>query len=304
MATETIIPFVFWGGDPIATLAVAPKFFPEDRPLLEQWADFFAKPATAGPKWLEYQATGRTWVDIPSKDGKRRLFLKPFYVLRSGERPLWYFAGFASEVKDAATWAGLLPRLASITRKEVEAAGTHLRLESQAITKSDEPLAGKIFTGNYESALKRLCEAVAAILTEELSQLHTASHPPAEHPLVTTLILSDGFCYPGIRVLAPPNPKRADRSEPKSNLGHRLPWIISILLLLALLRQIGIQSPLLKELAEARSKLSEEKASRIEFEKRSNLEIQRRDAEISRLTAEIDKRTINTKPPEKESDSQ
>jgi len=316
MATEITVPLVFWGGEPIRTLAAASEFLPEDRRLLEQWAAFISNPATADPPWLNYQSTGRTWLDVSSSDGRRRLFLKPLYVPGNGERPLWYFAGFASTVQDPAPWAGLLAALARTTRSEIEAAGGYLRIEIRPVAPSTGSLLGKVFSGDYEAAMAHLCGAVAANTSVPFSQVQLASHPPAENPSFTTLVLADDFCYRGIRIIDGHTIRGEERvaSQPSSKLiqqgdtdirvkAHRTPWIVSGLLLLTLLSMIWSQSRLHRELNESRREFDREKAFRANAEESARRAIQAREDTISSLNVQLAKSEERIKQLERKTDT-
>jgi hypothetical protein len=264
------IPFVYWGGEPIKRLASTPGFLPEDRRILEQWATFISNPAVAGPRWLAYQSTGRTWLDLSSCDGRRRLFLKPFYVTRRGERPLWYFAGFALPVQESGIWAGVIASLARTTREDVEAAGAYFTSQLTAFSKSPKPIVGNVFKGDYESALNQLCEAVSSSSMTSLLQAQVASHPPEAHRLFTTLILADDYCYPGIQLLSSPTfedvaLKQNSRNQIGNPSGegkiHKLnwlPWSISGLCVVTLIFMSSERSRLRRELELIQSRVKEE----------------------------------------------
>ena len=274
MSREIKIPFVYWGGEPIRKLASSSDFLSEDRMILEHWSSFISNPAVAGPDWLLYQSTGRTWLDLSSSDGKRRLFLKPFYVMRGGERPLWYFAGFALPVQDPGTWAAVIASLARTTREDVEAAGSDITLQLMAFSKSPESIMGNVFKGDYEAALNRLCKAVSSSSMKFVLQAQVASHPPEAHPLFTTLILADDYCYPGIRLLSSSpienvaltqrsrNQLRNPSGDGKSQKRTWLPWSISGLCVVALIFTMSERTRLRSKLESSQAQLLEEKALR------------------------------------------
>lgn len=245
------IQICYWGGEPIRVINGEEGFNRDDVRTLKKWGDFLSDPAKGEQPWIDGLTQGRTWLDLPSADGKRRLLLRVFRRDQPGSRPLWFFSGFSFDIAFAepAIWAAAIRRLLVMTEKEISEAngGIELdRIELNARTASASPL-GVVFRGSYGSALDRYCEALAGCQWDGGKYLFTASHPPASHPDFTTLLLADDFCYQGIRLIekAAPEPKRqteaqeADASSKKALTQHRLSRFKGPIMVAAIFFTIG-----------------------------------------------------------------
>lgn len=226
MNDEITIPMIYWGGHPDVTRKKLGNFEAADRDLLQKWAHFFSGgPAMSCEPWLNYQTNETTWLDVPSHDGLRRLFLKPFYISDSGTRPFWYFAGFAIPTKnDPTIWGAAIRRLAGITRAEVEATVAPIRVSaSPSEAAPAQTLNHKVFREDYTAALTQLCAAASACTPDELRTIKVASHPHSENPEFTSLIIARGFCYPGIGICSPKKPEEeAKNSDSTTNRKQKL----------------------------------------------------------------------------------
>jgi hypothetical protein len=212
----------YWGGEPIRVINGEESFIRDDMRTLKRWGDFLSDPAKGEQPWIDDLAKGRTWLDVPSADGKRRLLLRVFRHDKQGSRPLWFFSAFSFDtaLAEPAIWAAAIRRLLVKTEGEISEANGCIeldRIDPISSISSGSPL-GAVFRGSYGSALDRYCEALAGSQWHTINGFFTASHPAASHPDFTTLLIADDFCYQGIRlaeqaVPAVPEPKPQTASK-------------------------------------------------------------------------------------------
>lgn len=223
------IPSCYWGGEPIRIIDGEELFNSDDLRILKRWSDFLSDPAKGEQLWIDGLPQGRTWLDLSSADGKRRLLLRVFYHEMQGARPLWFFSAFSFDtaLAEPATWAAAIRHLLIKTEKKISEAKGCIELDvislsSRNITAS--PL-GIVFRGAYDSALDRYCEALSGCQWDEIGGLFSASHPPGSHQDFTTLLIAEDFCYQGIRVIkkavpATPQPTPQTRTQ-KTELASK-----------------------------------------------------------------------------------
>lgn len=210
------IPTCYWGGEPIRVINGEESFNRDDMRTLKRWGDFLSDPAKGEQPWIDGLSQARTWLDLPSADGKRRLLLRVFRRDKQGSRPLWFFSAFSFDtaLADPSIWAAATRRLLVKSEEEISEATGCIQLEhiDPIAYGSNGSLLKAVFRGSYGSALDRYCEALAGCQWHAINGFFTASHPPASHPDFTTLLIADDFCYQGIRLVEQAAPRA---SEPK-----------------------------------------------------------------------------------------
>lgn len=224
------IPTCYWGGEPIRVINGEECFNRDDVRTLKKWGDFLSDPAKGEQPWIDGLSQGRTWLDLPSADGKRRLLLRVFRRDKQGSRPLWFFSAcsFDTALADPSIWAAATRRILVKSEEEISEANGCIeldRIDPISSISSGSPL-GAVFRGSYGSALDRYCEALAGSQWHTINGFFTASHPAASHPDFTTLLIADDFCYQGIRLVervAPavpePKPQMAAKDVPSKTAG-------------------------------------------------------------------------------------
>ncbi len=219
------IPTCYWGGEPIRVINGEESFNRYDLRTLKRWGDFLSDPAKGEQPWIDGLSQGRTWLDLPSTDGKRRLLLRVFRRDKQGSRPLWFFSAFSfdTELAEPSIWAAATRRLLVKNEAEISEANGCIQLEhiDPIASGSNGSLLDAMFRGSYGSALDRYCEALARCQWDAINGFFTASHPPASHPDFTTLLIADDFCYQGIRLVeqaarraSEPKPQTATKDVP------------------------------------------------------------------------------------------
>jgi cell division protein FtsB len=217
------IPICYWGGEPIRVINGEESLNREDIRTLKKWGDFLSDPAKGEQPWIDGLSQGRTWLELPSADAKRRLLLRVFRRDIQGSRPLWFFSAFAFDVAlaEPAIWAAATRRLLVLTEKNISEAKGCIELDriDPNYSGGSGPPLGTVFRGSYGSALDKYCEALAGSQWHAINGLFTASHPPACHPEFTTLLIADDFCYQGIRLVEQAAPAAP---EPKPQTGTKV----------------------------------------------------------------------------------
>ncbi len=200
------IPIYHWGGEPIRLHSSAPELNSSDSEVFRNLAKQLSDPANTQEKWIPWLTDGSVWMESPSRDGQRRLLLRPFYVPIPGQRSQWSFCGFAFSPNTGSTalWAATILKLLEIREEDLHGCDGVLTITDVSpwpVSRECAPPQGKIFQGSRTDAIRRLCDSIARCDWNDIADLHVASHPPVSFPHVTTLLLSDEFPLKNIRLI-------------------------------------------------------------------------------------------------------
>lgn len=211
-----------WGGHPVKVFANGCGEDRSDIKVFKSWENLIVEPANdERSRWLPWISRGECWLEGPSSDFQRRLLLRYFYEVPSGERGLWSFWGciFPIEGTHPSLWASFLSHIVQVPKDELEHYGESIEWPDKDPPSTDNangPLSGKFFEGTYPSALRQLETAIAGSSWDQLRQVQIACHPPKSLPGFTTVIRSDGF--PLGRV-SPSRPQEVPPRDKQESLG-------------------------------------------------------------------------------------
>src|SRR6056297_3434272 len=197
------LSYLVYGGQPRRILHCSSDVAEDERQAMMRWCGDL-KPL--GPYDEFISAGGISWVDVPTSTG-RRLFVRVF-ATRGQSRDAWYFLGLILAEEDYAAIAdyGRLVSfvesfsVASLLAERMTGSKVSIPIDRNAGASNEmPPLFRQTTDPDWTSAAWIQSRAKK---TQHLSggQLHIAFNPPAARGEYTTLLVSEGFVKPGLKL--------------------------------------------------------------------------------------------------------